>query len=65
MNGKRETLVARHLAEPINYGGELLTRGEVMQRLRDDGATPAMADRWMQGYELMQRIRARSAKRVA
>lgn len=56
---RRETLVDRYMNEIIDYGGELMTRANVIRDMQEMGVRPSGIDRWFQGYELMQRIRAR------
>lgn len=43
--------------EPINFGGELLTYTQVQQWFADNNCPTVAFDRWMQGYELSQRIK--------
>lgn len=54
---------SEYMSELINYGGRMLPRGYVYQLLinlaKAQGHTKPqlMADRWMQGYELMQKLK--------
>ena len=51
-------LVARYLEEVIDYGGEPFTRGEAILDMQRLGCTRGAIDRWFQGYELGERLRA-------
>ena len=49
----------RYLNELIDFGGELMTRADVIREMQSEGTDRACIDRWLQGYELGQRLRAR------
>ena len=48
-----------YLNELIDFGGEWMTRADVIRTMQAEGTDRACIDRWLQGYELGQRIRAR------
>ena len=43
------TTASDYLADEIDFGGEMLPRGEVIKRLKAEGASQAMIDRYLQG----------------
>ncbi len=49
----------KYLNELIDFGGDLMTRAEVIRTMQAEGTDRACIDRWFQGYELGQRLRAR------
>lgn len=51
--------IDRYLNEMIEYGGYLMTRGEVIADMQSTGTPQGCIDRWLQGQELAARIRAR------
>jgi hypothetical protein len=51
-------LVDRYLGEIINYGGEFMSRGEAIADMQRIGMEPRCIDRWLQGNELMARLRS-------
>lgn len=51
-----------YLNELIDYGGEPCTRAEAIIDMRRIGASKAMIDRWLQGYEWTQRLRERQER---
>jgi hypothetical protein len=58
---KRRTLVQQYLEEVIDYGGEPYTRGEAILHMQSIGLNQSNIDRWLQGYELGQRLRTQRA----
>lgn len=48
-----------YLAEPVNYGGIMTPRGEVIRDLKKKGGSQAMIDRYLQGLEAGARARKR------
>jgi hypothetical protein len=49
----------KYLNELIDYGGVAATRAEVIRDMQAQGTDQSCIDRWLQGYECAQRIRAR------
>ncbi len=54
--------VSRYLDELLDYGGEPYTRGEIILDMQSQGMTEPEIARWLQGYELGCRARARHAR---
>jgi len=54
--------INKYLDELIDYGGEPYTRVEAVLDMQRMGATQAMIDRWLQGYEHAQRLRERRSR---
>lgn len=63
---KRTTVAADYMQELINYGGTMVPRGYAYQLLLNvakaqghpESQWRVLADRWIQGYELSQRLKA-------
>ena len=53
--------ISSYLTEIIDYGGELCTRAEAIADMQRMGLPQGCIDRWLQGYELAQRIGERRA----
>ncbi len=51
-----QTLLDRYLAEPVLYGGELWTRGDVIRDLKRCGLDDRSVDRYLQGSELFHKL---------
>ncbi len=51
--------IDRYFNEIIDYGGLPCTRGEAVLDMQRMGLTQPMIDRWLQRYELAQRLRER------
>lgn len=52
----RANVVHAYLTEPVNYGGEIVTRAERRRRLLSAGLSHIEADRYEQGSDLGARI---------
>ncbi len=53
---RRNRLIDRYLTEPVNFGGEVMTREHVIRTLKSVGADDRSVDRYLQGAELAQQI---------
>jgi len=51
-----------YLDELISYGGIACTRAEAILDMQRLGVDQPCIDRWLQGHELAQRLRERSAR---
>lgn len=40
---------SEYLSELVTFGGEILTRGQVMAILQSEGHSQVLIDRWLQG----------------
>ncbi len=43
----------------INFGGECMPRGEAIAIMQSEGQEQGSIDRWLQGYEFVQRLEER------
>jgi hypothetical protein len=46
-----------YLSELVSYGGEVMSRGEMIADLQKTLGDPAMVDRYLQGHDLAQQLR--------
>lgn len=53
---KKQTMVETHLQEQVNYGGEIMTRGEMIVQLQKAAnGDQRLVDRYLQGHGLTKR----------
>jgi hypothetical protein len=50
--------ISDYLNEVISYGGEPFTRADAIRDMQNMGMSQVHIDRWLQGYELGERLRA-------
>ncbi len=55
---RRSSLLTRYFSEPVNYGGKICTRAEVIDDLRSQGVHSGCIDRYLQGAELRNMLEA-------
>ena len=49
---RRRSFVEQYLDQPVEYGGEVWTRAEVIRDMRSRGVANVLIDRWLQGADL-------------
>jgi hypothetical protein len=51
-----------YLGQVINFGGEWMLRGDVIDVMLREGHEPRFIDRWLQGQECAEKLKGQSAE---
>lgn len=61
---RRTSFVDRYLNEPMEYGGVMSTRGQIIRDLQRRGVDAACIDRYLQGADLRAEAEERGRRHV-